>query len=231
MGLLARFVGVITAPRATFQRVVANPRWFGMLVLTTVIVIVCTAGPMFTQSGRTAALDQQVRQTEAFGITVNEEMYAQMERNMRFAPYTTAGAILVFTPVMLLIVTGILFAIFNAAMGGEATFKQLLSVVVHAGVISALGQLFTAPLNLLRGEAGSATNLGVLLPVIDEGSFLGRLLGMIDLFIVWWVIVLAIGLAVLYRRRTQPIAISLFAVYAVIALAIAAAMSSFGGSN
>ena len=41
---------------------------------------------------------------------------------------------------------------------------------------------------------------------------------MIDLFIVWWVIVLAIGLGVLYRRRTQPIAITLFGVYTVIAL-------------
>jgi hypothetical protein len=231
MSLFARFLGIITAPKATFQNVVAHPRWFVMLLLTTAIVVACTAGPMFTESGRLAALDQQVRQTEAFGMTVNDDMYAQMERNMRFAPYTTAAAILVFTPIMLLITSGILFAIFNAAMGGEATFKQLLAVVVHAGVISALGQLFTAPLNLLRGAAGSATNLAVLLPMIDETSFLGRLFGAIDLFIIWYVIVLAIGLAVLYKRRTQPIAISLLAVYAVIALGIAAVMSSFGGSN
>jgi hypothetical protein len=54
---------------------------------------------------------------------------------------------------------------------------------------------------------------------------------MVDLFIVWYVIVLAIGLGVLYRRRTQPIAISLFAVYAVIAIGLAAVMSSLGGTN
>jgi hypothetical protein len=74
----------------------------------------------------------------------------------------------------------------------------------------------------------SATNLSVLLPMIDEKSFMGRLLGMIDLFMVWYVLVLAIGLGVLYRRRTQPVAIGLFAVYAVIAVAVAAVMSSFG---
>jgi len=33
--------------------------------------------------------------------------------------------------------------------------------------------------------------------------------------------VLAIGLAVLYRRRTQPIAITLLSVYGLIAIAIA----------
>ena len=40
----------------------------------------------------------------------------------------------------------------------------------------------------------------------------GSLLGTIDLFMVWYVIVLAIGLGVLYKRRTQPIAIALFVV-------------------
>jgi hypothetical protein len=54
---------------------------------------------------------------------------------------------------------------------------------------------------------------------------------MIDLFIIWWVIVLAIGLGVLYRRRTQPIAIALFVVYAVIAIGAAAIMSRLGGTH
>ena len=61
----------------------------------------------------------------------------------------------------------------------------------------AAGALFTGPLNYFRGSMSSATNLSVVLPMIDEHSFLGRLLGMIDLFMVWWVVVLAIGLACL----------------------------------
>ena len=40
---------------------------------------------------------------------------------------------------------------------------------------------------------------------------------MIDLFLVWWVVVLAIGLAVLYRRRTGPVALSLLGAYVGIA--------------
>jgi hypothetical protein len=54
---------------------------------------------------------------------------------------------------------------------------------------------------------------------------------MIDLFWVWWLLVLAIGLGVLYRRRTQPIAVGLFGVYVVIIVGIAAVMSACGGSN
>jgi hypothetical protein len=113
-------------------------------------------------------------------------------------------------------------------MGGQATFKQLFSVYVHSTVVSCLAQLFTGPLNYFRGAVSSATNLAVLLPMVDEKSYLGRLFGMVDLFLVWWLVVLAIGLGTLYRRKTGPIAFSLFAVYIVIILAVAGVMSAFG---
>jgi hypothetical protein len=116
-------------------------------------------------------------------------------------------------------------------MGGNATFKQVMAVVTHTGVIGLLGQLFTVPLNYARGSMTSATNLAVMFPFISETSFLGRLLGTVELFLIWQLIVLAIGLGVLYRKRTQPIAISLFVVYAIVGLIIALVRSSFGGSN
>lgn len=228
--LFARFLGIITSPRNTFVSVVAHPRWLGMLLLTTVIVAVCAAAPMTTAAGQEAALNEQVKRMESFGFQVSDAQYERMQQTTRFAPYTTAGGVIVATPIIAVVLTGILFAVFNALMGGEASFRQLFSVWVHAGVISALGQLFTAPLNLARGAVGSATNLGVLLPMLDERSFLGRLLGMVDLFVVWWVLVLAIGLGVLYRRRTQGIALGLFGVYAVIAVVAAAVMSRMGGA-
>jgi hypothetical protein len=229
--LPARFIGVITSPRETFASVAAHPKWFGMLVLTTVIVIACTVLPMTTEAGREALLETQVRQMESFGMQVNDQMYQQMRSRIGIAPYTTAAGVLVFSPIITLVLGGILFAVFNAGMGGTASFKQVYSVVVHAGAISALGQLFTGPLNYVRGSMASATNLSVLMPFLPDGTFLARLAGMIDLFVVWWVFVLAIGIGVLYRRRTQPIAMGLFGTYAVIALAVAAVLSRLGGTH
>jgi hypothetical protein len=228
--LVARFIGIIMSPKETFRSVVAHPRWFGIFAATTLIVAFCSAAPMFTEAGKEAALEKQVSQMQSFGVQVSDQQYERMRQGMRIAPYTTAGFIIVLGPIIALVLTGILFAIFNAALGGEASFRQLFAVWSHAAVISSLGQLFTAPLNVLRGAVGSATSLAVLLPMIDERSFLGRLLGMVDLFVVWWVFVLAIGLAVLYRRRTQSIALGLFSVYAVIAVVAAAIMSRMGGA-
>jgi len=229
--LPARFIGIITSPRETFESVVAHPKWFGMLVLTTLVVMAGTVLPMTTDAGKDAALEAQVRQMESFGMQVNDQMYAQMRNRMGIAPYTTAAGILIMSPIITLVMAGILFAIFNAVMGGNGSFKQVYSVVVHAGAISALGQLFTGPLNYFRGTMTSATNLAVLLPMRPEGTFFARLAGMVDLFIVWWVFVLAVGLAVLYRRRTQSVAVTLFGIYAVVALSVAAVMSRLGGTH
>jgi len=224
--LPARVIGIITAPRATFESVVAHPAWFGVLALTLLVVAVGSARSITTEEGQQAALEAQVSQMEAFGQTVSDEQYAAMGQSMRFAPYFAAGGTLVAGPIMALIIAAILFAVFNAAMGGEASFKQLFSVLVHAGVISSLQQLFTGPLNYVRGSVTSATNLSVFLPMLDEDSFLASLLATIDIFLVWYVVVLAIGLAVLYRRRTTSIAIALFAVYACIALTVAIVKTS-----
>lgn len=230
-GLLARFVGIITSPRATFEQVVARPRWFGIFALTTLLTIVCTTTPLFTDWGEQAALDVAVTQMESLGRTVDDASYERMRLGMRMQRYFQPIGILVFAPIMLLLISGILYAIFNAGMGGNTTFKQNLSVVAHAGVISSLSLLFALPLNFARGQMTSTTNVAVLLPMLDERSFAAYLLGAIDLFMIWYVVVLAIGLAVLYRRRTQGIAIGLFIVYAIIAVCIAVVRSTLGGAN
>jgi hypothetical protein len=230
-GVIARFIGIITSPRATFESVAASPKWLGMLMLTTLILVAGSALPLTTEGGREALLDQQVRAVQGFGMQVNDDMYQKLKQRNAIAPYTTAAWVLVAMPFVWVVAAGILFAIFNAAMGGNATFRQVYAVVVHASVIQALGMLFTGPFNYFRESMTSATNLSVLLPMLPDGSFAAHLASAVDLFRIWWVMALAIGLAVLFRRRTQPIAMSLFGVYAVIALGVAVVMGRFGGTQ
>jgi hypothetical protein len=75
----------------------------------------------------------------------------------------------------------------------------------------------------------SATNLAVFVPFLDEGHIVARFLGVIDLFIVWWLLVMAIGLGVLYRRKTSPIFWSFIGIYVIIAVVVALVMWSASG--
>jgi hypothetical protein len=217
--LVARYICIITAPRATYESVVAHPKWFGMLATVAVVLALLIGGFHLTKVGQEAWLDAALN--SPFSGQVSDQQIQGMEKMAPFIGYITVAYMLVVMPIFMVIISGILFAIFNAAMGGNATFKQVFTVCVHAGPIGVLSQLFTVPLNYFRGTMTSATTLAVLLPMLDDKSFLAKLLGMIDLFLIWQVIVLSMGLAVLYRRRTQPIATALLVVYAIIAVIVA----------
>jgi hypothetical protein len=219
MNVFARLVGVITSPKATFQNVVAHPKALGIIVIICLVSAV-TLGVFFsTQVGRDAWLNSMI---ERGGAQLNDQQIAAFEKMAPYVGYFAIAQALIGVPIFMVLIAGLLYAIFNAAMGGTATFKQVFAVVAHAWVIPAVSQLFTLPLAYAKGELKSSTSLGVLLPMIDDATFLGKFLGAIDFFLIWALIVLAIGLGVLYRRKTPSIATTLFVIYGVIALAIAA---------
>jgi hypothetical protein len=232
-GLFARFIGVITSPKATFQAVVAHPKPIGILFLVAVVMSVFTAGIQYTEVGRQSSLDMQVGAMERFGLTVTDEMYARMEEQVRnpLSGVWTVVSQFIFLPIMALFFAALFWAVFNAMMGGSARFKQVLAVVTHAMVIMALGVALTVPVQLLQGQMTMTGpfNLGVLVPMMDENSFISRFLSWISLFTLWQIFVTAVGLGVLYRRRTTPIAITLTGIYVgLIAIAVTA-ISAFTG--
>lgn len=227
-GVVARLVGVIFSPRAAFEHIVADPKWLAALVIILVAMGAISFIFMSTEVGREAVLAKQLDGMEAFGMQVTPEVEARLEQGMDRAKYFSLFNGL-FWAVMLAVIAGVLFAVFNATLGGAATFKQVFAVTVYSSVITVVQQLFSTPLAYVRGSLDSSTNLAVLLPMLDDTSFLARLLGTIDLFWIWWFAVLAMGLAVLYRRRTQPILTAFLGIYALIAIGIAAVMTRLNG--
>jgi hypothetical protein len=225
-GLFSRIVGVIFSPRATFADVAAHPRSLGVLLVCMAVVVLALFTLFKTEVGQQAWIDQQVRGAESFGRSISDQQYDGMERIAPYIGYIVAIAYLIVIPIVVAAMSGILLGIFNAFMGGDATYRQVFAIVVHAGVITALQTLFVMPLDYARQSLSSPTTFGVLVPFLDENSFAARLLGSIDFFYIWWFITLSIGLGVLYKRRTGPIATSLLGLYALIALAIAAVRSA-----
>ena len=228
--LPARLMGVIFTPRAAYADIVAGPRVFGALATVILISSVAVYTFMSTEVGQQAGLDMQVRQMESFGQTMTDAQYQRMEQMAGYGKYFAVGGQVVSLPIFALIIAGLAFAIFNAALGGDATFKQVFAVVVHSGVIIAVQQLFTLPLDYVRESLSSPTNLAVFFPFLEENTFIARMLGSIDLFLIWWSISLAIGLGVLYRKRTGPIATTLLVIYVTIGLVIAAVKTALAGA-
>jgi len=61
--------------------------------------------------------------------------------------------------------------------------------------------------------------------MLDDTTLVYKFLSYIDFFYIWSTFITAAGLAVLYKRRTGPIAMVLFSIYVVVALLIAVVTS------
>jgi hypothetical protein len=233
LGLAARLVGVLLSPRETYADVAARPRVLGALLVTLVISTGATFWFQSTPTGQKAVIAQAERTldlVESLGGRVPDEAYDNLETAAARAPYQSAASIAVITPLLMLIMAGIYLGVFNGIMGGNARFKQVFAILAHAGFISGLSIAFNALMGFVRGEATGATSLSVFFPMLPESGFVTYFLGFIDLFALWAVLSTAIGLAVLYRRRTGPIATSLYAIYLCVGVVYALVRSLFAGA-
>lgn len=222
--LVARFFGILFSPRETYEDVVAWPRVAGMMVL--VLAISGTAQFVFFssdvgQQAMQASFDESMRESRAQGNDIPPEMQQTMRQFASAMGYLTVVGQIVFGPLVFALFAWIVRGIGSAFLGSESTFKQAFAVMTHSGVVSAVGGIFTFALMYMRGDMTSATNLGVFFPMLEQTSFLSYLLRTVDLVYVWAFINLAIGMAVLYKRRTGPVATTLLGIYAVVGLLIA----------
>src|SRR5438067_13735888 len=83
--------GMLRAPRRTFTRVIARPRWAALMLLTLLLTGAARMGVMSTDVGRQAVTDQWVRRVEAFGRQMDDGVYAQLEALGDRAPLVGAA--------------------------------------------------------------------------------------------------------------------------------------------
>lgn len=224
-----RMFGVVRRPRRTFEGLVAAPRWVDVLIVTTAAAALAGALVMWTDVGQQALADQWERTAIAFGRTVDDAAYARLqELSSQAAGYEVLMA-LVNGPGLTLVVATALFVLFRRVRRA-VTFRQVLAVAAHAGVILALRQVIAAPATYLRETTASATSLGLWFPGLDEAAPLARFLGALDLLVLWWAVVLGVGVAVLYRVPARRSVSGVLAVYVGLVLLLTVAMVAAGGT-
>jgi hypothetical protein len=229
-GVGGRAFGIITSPRATFETIVQTPRWLEIVALTFLIAAGSAAIVLSTEVGQLALLDQWERTAVAFGRNVDDAEYAALDRASRNGALYAVVSSGVSGPLLVLVLSGVLFAAFRAAAPGAVTFRQVLAVVAHAGVILALRQVIAAPIVYASETLASPITMGLFFRMLDPASPFARFFGIIDLFVVWWVLVLAIGMSVLYRRPARRLAGVFVGAYVTLAVVLTAVMAATGGT-
>lgn len=225
MSVSARVLGIIRHPRQTLQEVVSQPAWLSLLVMLTLATAATGALVSATEVGQLALVDQWERTALAFGQRVDDARYAELQAWSRRGSAVAAVTAVATGPAVAVAVSVLMFA-WLRHKSAPVSYLQVLAVAVHAGVILALGRVIAAPLVYARETTASATTMGSWVQGFDETSPVARFLGAIDLFTLWWAIVLGIGVAVLSGRRARTCAAWLVCLYVGVALIAAAVMAA-----
>ena len=226
---MRRIAGVLWHPRSTMAALVAAPSWLSAWAFVLLVWLMPAGWLLSTSVGRQALVDERVRQTEAFGGRVGDAEYEGLRRSPPVAAYfTSGGRLLLAPPVTLAVAAGL--ALLARLDGARLPVPAAVAVSVHASMALAVQQLVAAPLNYLRESLASPTTLAGLLPGIEDGTVAARLFGAVDLFGLWWIWLLALGVAAATGRPARRYAVRLLAVYLGVAAALAAIMTLSGGS-
>jgi Yip1 domain len=198
-----RVLGVLTAPGDTFRSIAGRPTWAAPLL---VLVLSATAiGWMVTAR---IDLTETVRhRLEASGSQPSAEQLEQgLEVAKKIAPYLALFQGLVLAPAIYLLLALLLWVGFRL-VGSEMGYRASLATTLHGLMPYAVAALLAIPVVWNRAamtaeEARSGTflmsNLAALAPA-GAGPVERALLGSVDLFSLWAIVLLIIGCRIVAR--------------------------------
>lgn len=226
---MRRVTGVLWQPRATMAEIVRRPAFVAGWVVVISIVAVCGGALLSTRVGRQALVDERVRVVEALGGRVDDAGYAALQSDPPALVYVTSGGRLLLTPpITLLVALGLV--VLAASSGARVSYVVALAIAVHATAVLAVQQVVATPLHYLHESLTSPTNIAGLLPMLEEGSWPARLLGSVDVFGLWWMWLMSVGLAAATGTPARRYLWKLLMAYVGIAAIVATVFAVLGGS-
>lgn len=205
-----------------------RPIWVAPWLVILVLSALCGAGFLSTTVGQQALVDERVRVVEAFGGAVTDAEYAAWQADPPLSVYATSGSRLLLTPIVTLAVASGLWLLTRRDQA-PPSWAAAMAVTVHASVVLLVGHVVAIPFNYVRESLTSPLTLATVFPVASDGSWAARFLGMLDLFAIWWMALLAVGAAALSGgglSRYLWMAMGLMAAVAATVAALVAARGS-----
>ncbi len=218
----------IDQPRKTMRRVTKEPRWPQwlapvLIILVTMAIVTVVSAPLLSE------VSQQQAEAQIQGQmgSVSGEQEEQMRR-----------ALETFTSPLFLALTGIAFGALGLVLtwlfrggllffigyllGTDNKYIQMVTLVLWSWLPFALRDLVQAVYVLLNGQLVVNTGLSFLVasgdPTQNAGNLLYGLLGQVDIFLVWHLLLVGIGIAVRSRSTTTKTALATIGYWIVTAL-------------
>ena len=187
-----RIIDTLVSPGELFSRFGPTPPWVDVLLISAVI------GTLAMLLVPTEVLMNMARETIS-QMTPQQRAAMKPETIANVGRITGPIAAFIGTFLTAIVIAGVLKLVFGVMMKGEATFAQYRGVAAHSALISALSALVTLPVWIMTGDMTTQLSAGLLFPELPKG-LLSTLLASLNVFYIWWLSVIAVGVSVVNRR-------------------------------
>ena len=224
---IERVVDTFIAPSKTFNDIRRDASWWLPFLLILGFSLVGSY-MLQTNIGFTRMAEQSMKGNARFDGATPEQQAAQLQMVEKTMPvFSYVLYPLVFPLVGGFIIAGLFLGIFNFLLSGHARFWQLFAVYFYAsltGLLKAIVFILTVkfgdPDNFnLKNPVG--TNIGFFLPS-DAPHWLLTFFTQIDIFTIWFLVLLAIGCAIVAGVKRSSAMITAFGVWVVFVLIVTA---------
>jgi hypothetical protein len=231
MGEVGRITGVLIDPKKAFAAIAAKPSWIVPVVL--MIVMGLAFVYLFTSRIGWDRYFHQMAETNSR----MQQMDAQARENaigmqVKFGPI--AGYVLgVIGPPLMALIVGEVTLLMCKLGGAALTFKQTFAMGAWASMPRVIAGILAIVVMFIKNpedfnlQNPLAFNLGAFMePPPNSGKFIYSLATSIDLFAIWSILLLAVGISVAARKVSFSKAVILVATPWIIWILVA---SSFAG--
>jgi hypothetical protein len=211
-----RLMGIFISPVETLADVARKPDFLVPLIVL-ILATVAVTEILLWKIGLEHLVRMGLEQSSAASRMSPEQLEAVVHQQVRIATFTTHPAAVLGVPIILLILAGLGILIVNVIFGARAKFKTVFSEICYADLVTLLGSLMAIALiwfgdpDHFNQSNPIPSNIGYFLNPHEVSKPLYSLASSIDIFTIWFLILMSIGLSEASGRKVKPL--SVFLVY------------------
>jgi len=225
MGGISKVFNTYFEPSKLFESLKIKPTW---LVPFIIVAILGMASFWFTYPLMMKEVITNIQENERF-TEEQKEMIIERVGSAEHPPVYQLAFAPVGVIVYLFLISGVLFFVFNVLLGGDSSFKRVLSVFSYSALIAIPKSIVHLPLAFAKQTANIQTSLAIFLSPDDKGTFLYRVLGGFDVFTLWQVLLISLGLGVMYNYTMKKSFTVVFILWVFLIVVGSALSTLFGG--
>ncbi|MDM5465088.1 Yip1 family protein [Bacillus cereus] len=209
-------LGMITSPGLQFERMKTSEKVWGMFFLVALL------------QGLVGSLTTYVVNTSPEMIKLQKEL-GEFSGKSSLTSEVIYGGVSSFVGTMIgALFVAAIYKIFMMFFGNDTSYKKILTIVIYTNIVLILGGLINGVIALiLDGGATQYTSLG---PLFEQGSMAYGIGNTIELFYLWNLVLIWLGLQVtagLSKVKAAVPIIILFIIKAVFLAAIVMLIAAF----